>query len=371
MDKNRVVVGMSGGVDSSVTAYLLKQQGYDVIGVTMQVWQDDDPERQRLEGGCCSLYAVDDARRVAQMLDIPYYVMNFKDVFRRKVIDYFIDEYTKGRTPNPCLACNRYIKFEELMRRAHAIGAYYIATGHYAKIEYDEHLRRFILKRSIDDKKDQSYVLYTFTQYQLEHTLMPLGSYTKTEVREIARKIGLTVADKPDSQEICFVEDDDYGRFLAEQRPDAAKEGYFVDTAGHVLGKHKGIAFYTIGQRKGLGLSLGKPMYVVDVDAVNNVIVLGEQDDVFDDSLIAGDLNFIPFDRLDKPMEVTAKIRYNAKEVPAIVYPLDDGAKVKVVFDRPQRAVTPGQAVVFYQGDVVVGGGIIERAGQKQFCNDI
>lgn len=366
MNKNRVIVGMSGGVDSSVTAYLLKQQGFDVIGVTMQIWQDDDPERQRLEGGCCSLYAVDDARRVAQMLDIPYYVMNFKDIFKEKVIDYFVDEYFKGRTPNPCLACNRYIKFEELMRRAHAIDAYYIATGHYAKIEYDEDRQRFILRRSVDDKKDQSYVLYTFTQYQLEHTLMPLGYYTKPKVREIARRIGLTVAEKPDSQEICFVEDDDYGRFIQQMRPDDIKEGYFIDTKGCILGKHKGIAFYTIGQRKGLGLSLGKPMYVVDIDAENNVVVLGDENEVFDDQLTAGDLNFIPFDRLEQPIEVTAKIRYNSKEVPATIYPVDDGAKVKVVFDRPQRAITPGQAVVFYQGDIVVGGGIIEKSGQNR-----
>lgn len=357
---NRVVVGMSGGVDSSVAAYLLKEQGYEVIGVTMQIWQDKDEEAVRVEGGCCSLAAVNDARRVANKIGIKYYVMNFKDVFKEKVIDYFVDEYLRGRTPNPCIACNKYIKFEELLKRAWMIDAYYVATGHYAIKEYDEERGRYLLKKSVDTSKDQTYVLYNLTQTQLEHILFPLGKYKKDEVRELAKNLGLPVASKPDSQEICFVTDNDYGKFIRENAKEEIKPGEFRDTRGRFLGYHKGIIHYTIGQRKGLGISVGRPLYVVDIDAENNVVVLGYGDEVYGDELISYNNNFISIDKLEKEMRVKAKIRYTAKEQDAVIRPLEDG-KVFVKFDNPQRAITPGQSVVFYDGDIVVGGGIIER----------
>lgn len=355
--KEKVVIGMSGGVDSSVAAYLLKEQGYDVIGITMEVIPRNLEFEER-EGGCCSLSAVNDATRVAAKLDIPYYVLNFKEVFESKVINYFIDEYLAGKTPNPCIACNKFIKFDEFLKRAELLGAKYIATGHYAIIEKDEKTGRFLLKRSKDDKKDQTYVLYNMTQYQLEHTLMPLGGYTKDKVREIAREIGLSVANKKDSEEICFVPDNDYARFIKERRPEEIKPGYFVDVEGNRLGKHKGIVHYTIGQRKGLGLSLGKPVYVIDIIPEKNLVVVGDEKDIFKDTLYAEDINFIPFEKLEGEMKVTAKIRYSAKEADAIIKPYGNGVLVK--FETPQRAITKGQSVVFYDGDIVVGGGIIK-----------
>lgn len=360
MNRNRVIVGMSGGVDSSVAAYILKEQGYEVIGVTMQIWPDMGEEQREREGGCCSLSAVDDARRVANQLGIPYYVMNFKEVFEKKVIDYFVDEYVKGRTPNPCIACNRYIKFEEFLRKAHSLDAYYVATGHYARIVRDDERGRFLLKRSKGKGKDQTYALYSMTQYQLQHTLMPLGDYTKEQIRNIAEEIGLTVAHKPDSQEICFVDDNDYGKFIEERLPNKIRPGHFVDTAGNILGRHKGIVHYTIGQRKGLGIALGKPMYVVDIDAENDIVVLGDNHDVFSREMIVEDLNYIMIDKLEKPLDVSVKIRYTAPEARATMMPLSDGL-VKVCFDEAQRAITPGQAAVFYDGDNVIGGGIIKQ----------
>lgn len=357
--KKRVVIGMSGGVDSSVAAFLLKQQGYDVIGVTMQIWQDKSKEDFEREGGCCSLSAVEDARRVCNKLDIPFYVMNFKQVFEKTVIDYFVDEYLEGRTPNPCIACNKYVKFDALLERAKALEAEYVATGHYARILYDEGYKRYIIKKSATATKDQTYVLYNLTQEQLKHILMPLGDYTKEQVREIARGLDLRTANKPESQEICFVEDDDYGRFITERTDREIKPGYFVDTKGRRLGTHKGIVHYTVGQRKGLGIALGKPMYVVEIIPERNLVVLGDETEVFSRELTASKMNFITFEKLEGPIKVNAKIRYSAKEAPAQVIPLEED-KVKVIFDEPQRAITPGQAVVFYQGDVLVGGGTIE-----------
>jgi tRNA-specific 2-thiouridylase len=359
MNKNRVVVAMSGGVDSSVAAALLLEQGYEVIGVTMQIWPDGGASTR--EGGCCSLSAVEDARRVADSLGIPYYVMNFKDYFQQRVIDYFVEQYQRGRTPNPCIACNRYVKFEEFLRRAHNLDAFYIATGHYARIEFDRQRQRYLLKKSVTQEKDQSYALYNMTQYQLEHTLMPLGMYTKDKTREMAHKLGLEVADKPDSQEICFVDDNDYGSFVMQRASREIAPGHFVDTKGNVLGKHKGIVHYTIGQRKGLGLAMGKPVYVVDIDAENNVVVVGEGHELYSEGLVADDINLISVDRIAGPMEVDVKIRYSAKPAAAILSDIGHG-KVQVMFKQPQRAVTPGQAAVFYQRDMVVGGGTILKS---------
>lgn len=255
----KVVVGMSGGVDSSVAAWLLKEQGYDVIGVTMQIWQDEDTEVQETEGGCCGLSAVDDARRVAMDIGIPYYVMNFKNEFRKQVMDYFAAEYMAGRTPNPCIACNRYVKWESLLRRSLSIGAEYIATGHYARIEKLPN-GRYAIKKSVTAEKDQTYALYNLTQDQLSHTLMPVGNYYKDEIRDMAEKLGLPVASKPDSQEICFIPDHDYASFIEEYTGKTMKPGNFVDLDGNVLGRHKGISHYTVGQRKGLNLAMGYPV---------------------------------------------------------------------------------------------------------------
>jgi tRNA-specific 2-thiouridylase len=352
----KVVVGMSGGVDSSVTAYLLKEQGYEVIGITMQVWPEDEEFEER-EGGCCSTSSVEDARRVAYKLDIPFYVMNFKDVFKEKVIEPFIDEYLMGQTPNPCIACNKFIKFDAFLKKAKALGADYIATGHYANI-YEEN-GRYLLKRSKDDKKDQTYVLYNMTQHQLKHILMPCGDYNKERIREIAKEIGLNVHNKKDSEEICFIPDNDHGAYIKRERPENVKGGNFVDIRGNVLGKHKGLAYYTIGQRKGLGLALGKPVFVNDIRPNTNEVVLGSEDDIFKNELIAGKLNFITFDKLKEPIKVLAKIRYSAKATKAMVYPYGED-KVRVVFENNVRAITKGQSVVFYNDDLLVGGGIIE-----------
>lgn len=355
--KKKVVVGMSGGVDSSVAAYLLKKQGYDVIGITMQM-SPEDPDFAEREGGCCGLSAVEDARRVCDRLEIPFYVLNFREIFREKVIDYFVDEYMAGKTPNPCIACNKYLKFDELLRKARGIGAEYVATGHYAKIV--EENSRMLLIRSDDDKKDQTYALYNFTQDQLAHTLMPCGEYTKDKIREIAKEIGLAVHNKKDSEEICFVTDNDHGRFISEDKPGKVRSGDFVDRDGNVLGRHKGIVYYTIGQRKGLGIAFGRPMFVTGINAKKNQVILGSEEDIFKTELLAKDINFISIDKLEKELEVTAKVRYAAKAAQATLYPEAYG-KVRVVFKEKQRAITKGQSVVFYDGNIVVGGGIVEK----------
>ncbi len=353
----KVVVGMSGGVDSSVAAYLLKEAGYEVIGVTMQIWQDEDTCTLEENGGCCGLSAVEDARRVADSLGIPYYVMNFKNEFRENVIDYFVDEYLKGKTPNPCIACNRYVKWESLLTRSLSIGADYIATGHYARVVQLEN-GRYALKKSATAAKDQTYALYNLTQEQLSRTLMPVGEYTKDEIRALAEKIGLLVANKPDSQEICFIPDHDYASFITDYTGKEIKEGNFVDTSGKVLGKHKGIIHYTVGQRKGLGIALGKPAFVVEIRPEANEVVIGTNDEVFTDCLYADNLNCMSVERFEDGMEVMAKIRYNHEGAKCKLTMVSDDV-VKCEFEQPQRAVTPGQAVVFYQGDIVAGGGTI------------
>ncbi len=359
LDKNRVVIGMSGGVDSTVAAYLLKAQGYEVIGITMKLWDDPSEAYAENYGGCCSLSAVEDARRVAAALQIPFYVVNFKAPFKEKVMDYFVDSYRVGETPNPCVMCNKYIKFDKLLLKAKELGAYYVATGHYAKIEWDATVNRYKLMRSKELSKDQTYMLANFTQEQLAHTLMPIGAFSsKQEVREIAQKLDFVVARKPDSQEICFIPDDDYVRFLRDQLETPVVEGNFIDREGNVLGRHKGIIYYTVGQRKGLGVTFGKPMYVVGVNHKTNEVILGPDEEVFSQSFIARDVNLISFASITAPLRVGAKIRHTKKEAPALLEPLENGDYL-VTFDEPQRAVTPGQAVAFYIGDEVVGGGFI------------
>ena len=353
----KVVVGMSGGVDSSVAAYLLKEQGYDVIGVTMQIWQDEEPEHEQENGGCCGLSAVDDARRVAAALNIPYYVMNFKKEFKENVIDYFIGEYLHGRTPNPCIACNRYVKWESLLKRSMDIGADYIATGHYARIEKLPN-GRYSLKRSATLAKDQTYALYNLTQEQLARTLMPVGEYSKDEVREMAEKINLRVANKPDSQDICFVPDGDYAGFIERTLDAELPTGNFVTLDGKVLGKHKGITHYTVGQRKGLGLALGYPAFVIEIRPETNEVVIGTNEDSMSNYVRANKLNFMSIPDLTEPMRVFAKIRYNHKGAWCTIEKTGED-EILCTFEEPQRAITPGQAVVFYDGDYVLGGGTI------------
>jgi tRNA-specific 2-thiouridylase len=356
MSKGRVIVAMSGGVDSSVSALLLKEQGYEVIGVTMRLWTVERDDLPPMSKRCCSVEDVDDARRVCQVIGAPHYVMNFEREFQQHVVDYFVREYGRGRTPHPCLACNDKIKFDFLLRRANFLEADYIATGHYARIRRNGH--GLSLLKAIDPRKDQSYVLFTLTQRELGRLLFPVGEYPKEEVRRMAAQAGLPVADKPDSQEICFIPDGDYRKFIGERA--APRPGEILDTGGNVLGQHPGIQFFTIGQRRGLGLkgNGGQPMFVVKLDTEANQVVLGREEDLYHSHLWASRVNFTSGQAPGGPVEVNAKIRYKASESPATVFAHGDWAEVR--FHQPQRALTPGQAVVFYQGEELIGGGVIE-----------
>ncbi|MDI6717317.1 MAG: tRNA 2-thiouridine(34) synthase MnmA [Actinomycetota bacterium] len=358
--KKRVVCAMSGGVDSSVAAALLVEAGYEVLGITMNIWPSvKTAEEAERFGGCCSLSAADDARKVAYKLGIPHYTFDFREIFKQEVIENFVSEYTRGRTPNPCIKCNQFVKFKALLHKAIAIGADYIATGHYARIELDDSRGRYILKKGIDKEKDQSYVLYVLTQDQLARTLFPLGYFTKEQTRKKAEELGLAVAKKRESQEICFVPDKNYPKFVNEYVPGASQPGPIYDKQGNVLGVHKGIIHYTIGQRKGLGIPSPIPLYVIAIKEEENAIIVGTKEDLGKTSLIAGDINLISIEELTIPVNVNAKIRYKAPESPAIISPMPEG-RIRVDFKHPQSAITPGQAVVFYKEDIVVGGGTIE-----------
>ena len=352
----RVLLGMSGGVDSSVAAIILMEQGYEVIGATMKLWDPEDDEGQ---SKCCGDDSILDAKRVCDKLGIPHYTLNLKEEFKKCVIENFIEEYANARTPNPCIECNKYLKFNYFFRKAMELGCDYIATGHYAKTEFSDKYNQVVLKKSNAGKKDQSYVLYNIPKDIINKVLFPLGQFeNKEQIRKIAEKHDLLTAKKPDSQEICFIPDDDYAKFLSKNGRVESKPGKIVDNQGNVLGTHKGIIHYTIGQRKGLGIAHETPLYVVKLDAQNNLLVVGDEKDIFSKELYANNLNFTVDIKRNLPIKVNAKIRYGAKEAEATLFPEVNG-KVKVEFETPQRAITKGQSVVFYIDDVLIGGGKI------------
>ena len=362
MEMKKALIGMSGGVDSSVAAFLTQQAGFDCMGATMRLYA---PEEEDLsESRCCALEDVEDARAVARRLGIPFHVFNFKEDFARQVMDKFVRCYEAGLTPNPCIDCNRHLKFDRLLRRAMELGCGWVVTGHYARIRRDEETGRYLLCRAADGAKDQTYFLACLNQEQLAHTRFPLGELTKAQVRQIAQENGFVNARKRDSQDICFVPDGDYAAFLARYTGKIYPEGNYLDENGNIIGRHKGAVCYTLGQRKGLGIALGAPAYVCAKDMAANTVTLGPNESLFSKALVAGEWNWYPFETLTEPMAVTAKIRHSQFEQDATVYPMEDG-KARVVFSEPQRAITPGQAVVLYRGEIVVGGGTILYAEKE------
>ena len=362
-EKPRVVIGMSGGVDSSAAAALLMEQGYEVIGITLKLWPQDCISRA--EDKCCGPQAVMDARSVCQKLGIPYYLVDEAEDFQKEVIGYFAEEYRAGRTPNPCVMCNEKLKFGTLIRRAQQLGAEFIATGHYARIERPENGRRVLLRRGLDPRKDQSYFLFSLRQDQLARVIFPLGDLKKSGTRDVAREHHLRTAEKEESMEICFVPDNDYGRFLEQSKLVERHQGEIINVQGKVLGHHDGIEFYTIGQRKGLGISSPKPLYVLELDPVRNRVVVGDETLLERDSFVIERCNWIPFQDPPESIEVSAKIRYNHPGTPATVTPWP-GGKARVKLHEAQRAITPGQACVLYDGDLVIGGGWIRREPSGQ-----
>lgn len=357
----KALIAMSGGVDSSVAAFLTKAQGFDCVGVTMKLLENEDIG-EKPGKTCCSLADVEDARSVAFRLGIPYYVFNFRSDFKAQVIDRFVTAYENGATPNPCIDCNRYLKFDRLAQRAKELGCSYVVTGHYARIERQN--GRYLLKKALDQDKDQSYFLYTMTQEQLEHTRFPLGELRKAEVRALAEEQGFTNAKKPDSQDICFVPGGDYGTFLEQYTGKHYPDGDFLDLSGQVVGRHRGFIRYTVGQRKGLGLALGRPVYVCGKCLEDNTVTVGPEETLYVRELYARDMNWIAEDRPSGPLRVNAKVRSCQTEQPATVFP-EGKAGARVLFDAPQRAIAVGQTVVLYDGDVVVGGGEIRQVGKE------
>ena len=359
----RVVVAMSGGVDSSVAAALLKEEGYDVVGMMMRLWSDD-AMGGAIHNRCCTPEQMDDARRIADHLGIPFYVLDTKDVFRNTVVQYFIDQHREGFTPNPCLECNRHIRFDWLLNNALALDADYLATGHYARIDQDES-GLYRLRKGLDENKDQSYVLSVMGQEQLSHTKFPVGDYPKSEVREFASKFGLNVAGKKDSQDLCFLGNNDYRNFLTLHAPDVMTPGPIVRKTGDVLGEHQGLSNYTIGQRKGLGISYSEPLYVLAMNPYKNALVVGTRDELGRDTLVAHRVNWVSGIAPESSFRADVKIRYKSRPQPASVEPIEDG-RIRVTFDDPQRDITPGQGAVLYEGDVCLGGGNIEKFEQVE-----